>query len=444
MQRQKTIAKWIAVILLCTLCVGSYLAINAIENGKFENQNSANAQQSPVTKPTDKPTNVQPVYSVFPRENCAYQNASVAHIGGKGNDQYLASVYFADRLYVIFESDSQDYDVKQRGIHIAIFDKNTTSNQFDLLKSTQYIVDNSHKFLCASTLSNSIFLMFSTSSQTATILLNEEGKVSARNTLPLYTEATTYMHNNQLHVFASDGKQINALKLHTNLQYSTSNFVYSSTNCVIKNVVAIENEFTLSIQEKSDVKLLTFSYDYGFRVAHTQQGDFLQLLPICDDTTQSFLLASATQYGVKLSLISTGFKTKTRLIENENVISLRQQDNYVLAIGALNTYTFCTHLDLMSQEQTIIDGAEIDKSTCKTFPINGISPIVVFEDKNSAYLCIVKEQISLIFDFGKINANFEIAEYQNVITAFFECTATNAYAYQTFGLNDVFVLSIPL
>lgn len=121
MQKQKTIAKWLAVILLMTVAVACYIALSAIVGKNPDgNANVAGANEDKSQENVDNPT-IKPVYSVLPRKSETINGASVAHAGGEGEEKVLDVFYFAKKTALVFHSQSKQYDVKEKGFYIAIF-----------------------------------------------------------------------------------------------------------------------------------------------------------------------------------------------------------------------------------------------------------------------------------------------------------------------------------
>ncbi len=436
MQRQKTIAKWIGVILLTTLCIACYFIINAIEAGTLSlSQNSASAQDTQQTQTPNEEMQEQ-IYSTLPREGYTYQNASVSHVGTSDNDTYLASVVYCEKLFVFFESKGANFDVKQEGLHIAIFGKNSTSNQFDLLLSTHFIANSTSKFLCASLSPNGIFALICQDSFSTAILIDEGGKICAKNTLSAYVSAKAYLLPNQLVLFASNESAIHYVEMESNLQYEKSNFIHSTQNAQLLDVFAYGEQLFLTAQSENCALALTFSVESGFKCVYEEQNTtILQTLPISTASQQSVLIAGLSSC-VTLNLVSQNYKTASYAIESDSIY-LQQQENKIYAITSDFIYTFCTHLDLMEKAQV-----QFDCALSSVQRVAGTIDLFVASTDKVSYLYKFQEQISLIFDFEKVVSNVSAVLSQNALSIIFEGNQNLPYCYATFGLNDVFLLSI--
>lgn len=121
MHRQKTIAKWLAVILSLTIAVACYIALSAITDGKSnDNVAGANDNEYPQNQTPQPPS---PVYSVLPRKCEIIGDKNIAHFGGEAEEKMLDAFVFANKNVMVVSCDSKQYDVSETGIYLAIFDK---------------------------------------------------------------------------------------------------------------------------------------------------------------------------------------------------------------------------------------------------------------------------------------------------------------------------------
>jgi len=123
MQRQKTIAKWLSVVLLTTIAIASYILLSTI--GKSAPSDSAVAGAGNTTSQTDVPT-PPIIYSTLPRACETIDGLSVAHVGGSSQDTIIDYANFCGKTIVFFRSQSIDRDVKESGLYAAVFDSQTT------------------------------------------------------------------------------------------------------------------------------------------------------------------------------------------------------------------------------------------------------------------------------------------------------------------------------
>ena len=120
MQRQKTIAKWLVIILLCTVAVGAYIMYDALYVTKGSGADAGDAQ--PVLPPSsdEQPPHV-PVFTELPRPTQNFAGMQVAHTGGEGDDILLDAVFTSEATYLFFSSSSAEYDCRGAGLYVAVW-----------------------------------------------------------------------------------------------------------------------------------------------------------------------------------------------------------------------------------------------------------------------------------------------------------------------------------
>lgn len=120
MQRQKTVAKWLAIILLCTVAVGAYIMYDALYvdgGGQASAGADGGGNETPVPDPEPDP----PYYTTLPRVSQSYGGQKVAHAGGEGNDEFCETVFTAQSTLMFFSSDSLEFDCRGEGLYVAVF-----------------------------------------------------------------------------------------------------------------------------------------------------------------------------------------------------------------------------------------------------------------------------------------------------------------------------------
>ena len=101
MQRQKTIAKWLVIILLLTVAVGAYIIYDAVYEGASSGAAaddtrppSSDAGETPLpSDPDDEEEETPPsppYHTVLPRPTQNYAGIEVAHAGGEGDEAVKA------------------------------------------------------------------------------------------------------------------------------------------------------------------------------------------------------------------------------------------------------------------------------------------------------------------------------------------------------------------
>ena len=126
MQKQKTLAKWLAIILLSTVAVCSYVLYDVLYLEKQEDQATAdNSQGTEDTIPEDPtPPEVHiPYYTTLPRYGESIEGVRVTHFGGENNDTLLDVINFGKKCFAIFSSSSVEFDMRESGLAVAVIDE---------------------------------------------------------------------------------------------------------------------------------------------------------------------------------------------------------------------------------------------------------------------------------------------------------------------------------
>lgn len=453
MQRQKTIAKWLAIILLLTAIVACYVAFSAILNNKTPvNPDIAGADSDnkgdDVTNPSDKDDQQPaPTYSVFPRSHETVGGLTVRHVGGEANDVFLDSLYFAGSRYVIFYSASTQYDVKDCGIHIANFASDS------LLSVTQIsLADES--FVCASVVQNGILIITKNAAQTKLRLYDSACRLTAESSCGAYTSYKLYVTSSSIRLFAADDKYINALTVTNTLDVIRSNFVYPLNGCNIVYAASTTTADTVFVQLPQGIGALTFSATIGFKY-HFEMLNcrLLQVLPIAVNGKPSFALLAKCDDGVKIASVDDSLNvTANYLFKDAKTACATMGENnniYVIADGV--QAIFCSHLELQSSQALQFDDAlqalkQAAQDELTYTAVEGERGLLIVSSGLSH--CVVSlagsNASTLISLSGK---NIKTARERAVngvskLSVIFEGSSQNNFGYMCFGANDVFYVTL--
>ena len=111
MQKQKTIAKWLAVVLLLTVAIACYVALSAVLPQKTKNSDIAGANDSRPDETTEK------VYSSFPRQSQSVDGAKINNVGGSDNDSLvIRAANNLEKLNTIPVNELNTYDVVRNSV----------------------------------------------------------------------------------------------------------------------------------------------------------------------------------------------------------------------------------------------------------------------------------------------------------------------------------------
>ena len=141
MQKQKTLAKWLAIILLSTVAVCSYVLYDVLYLEKQEDQATADNGQGvedTIPEDTTQPEVHIPYYTTLPRYDETIEGVRVTHFGGESNDTLLDVINFGKKRFAIFSSSSVEFDMRESGLAVAVIDE-AVEKVFTLDKASTYI-----------------------------------------------------------------------------------------------------------------------------------------------------------------------------------------------------------------------------------------------------------------------------------------------------------------
>lgn len=441
MQKQKTIAKWLAVILLLTVAVGCYIALNAIlpngKNSSIAGANGDNDNQGNVITPTPTPTPTpQPVYTTLPRKGESINGMTVQHVGGDGEDILLDSLYQNGKRLLIFSTTSTQYDVKESGLYVAVFEK---SSLIELVK----IADDSEKYVNISQTSNGLLFITQTLSNTIFRLLSSDLKILAINTSKLYPQIALVNHGGTTKLVAHDGNFLKVIEVSSSLKLTESNFVYQSPALNVHEVIAYGEDILIFARCENDTYLLHFNQKSGFSLKNSiVNTDIVQIMPFFYNGVQMFFTLSFDDDGAQITCFSTEFEvlekttisaiTRGVLLSNDSGITLVSNEEII---------DFCAHLDILSRtkiEDTFANGQYEN--------IRGFNQafLVRYEDKTTL-LKLNDKSIESVFECNAKSDKFIVEKCAPQDSAYntaiiFTANSLNSFAYMNFGQNDVYML----
>lgn len=363
MQKQKTIAKWLAVILLLTLAVASYVALSAIMNDRDAGQNIAGAQDgndpNPET-PTDDdqtpdlpPEDIQPphipVYSQFPREAREIAGSKVLNIGGEGDDVLLDVISCYGKDMAIFSSTSEEYDVKQSGLHIATLDAGA-------LTSTTFLAADEEYLGC--TLSASGLLVLTRDADhTYLRLIGRDMSVSIKREMSRYDSYRLFTNSGILKLYVADDDGVTAYSVSRTLTLSKSNRTASIGGARVVCILPNGTSDLIFLQTESGISIYTYSTNEGF-ISQNELLNcvFRQIMPIMSDGRQTLALLASNDVGqVLFGLEMNGKQFARTPLDDVPTAAMIKSGSNLLVVSPYKLYTFCSHLELTLSSDVATD-----------------------------------------------------------------------------------------
>ena len=436
MQRQKTIAKWLSVVLLTTIAIASYILLSTI--GKNAPSDSAVAGAG-NTSQTDAPA-PPIVYSTLPRAYETVKEFSVSHVGGSKQEEVVDYVDFCGKTLVFFSSNSVDRDVKEAGLYIAVFDDKTT------LERTVKIAGNDAEYLTSSLCKNGLAVFIKNQEKTDVFLLNEGMTVSAKTTIDRYDDIINVSNAGGLYLCVND-ECMRMVKLDGALNQTTDNFVYQNGNIKVVEAFYINGKTLIFAQVANYVKILRYSQENGFICQFSQdKSTLMQVLPIVASNEQTFVALIKSQN----SLTVNSFDADLRSMQSHDLPYSQKAVMLTTDIGIEvivdgNIIRYCPHLDFLAKSE--IDNPELVQNATEYHAVSGVENYFVAKrEKGFVLLKKTGDNLTVIFECSQ-DVLPKIQAIKNVdnsmrFSLFFDCDNKEDFSYMCFGDKDVFYLSL--
>lgn len=465
MQKQKTIAKWLAVILLMTIAVACYIALSAIVGkNPSGNANVAGANDKNQEN-ADNPT-IKPVYSVLPRKSETVNGASVAHVGGEGEEKVLDVFYFAKKTALVFHSDSEQYDLKEKGIYIAIFGGET-------LEKTIKIANENAKYLSSCQTRNGVAIFTCDGAKTSVEIYDGNFNVSCENTLDAYDEIKTDYYGENIEAFCVKSGKIKRLVIDDSLRVKSDNFVFQTTAANVVQAIKYGDSTLLFLQDEQTAVGVTYDTYSGFTKRFSyDKHRILQIMPVVQSNVQCFAILFKTQNGLRLSLLSQTLNENAKYdMSGESFGALFRSENGLKILLKNRIIRLCSHLEFISEKPlsdiTVSSKNNFESSKKSLDEANGLTSQRGTISLENAYdfSCVRQEENMLVARFENFDcllkldddeiaavatfkyvenvfAETSVIEGQNKLSIFFDADSDSTSTYMCFGKTDAFFLSI--
>ena len=225
MQRQKTIAKWLVIILLVTVAVGAYIMYDALYLGG-DTAEGGSTTETPSPTPDPVPEPEPPYYTTLPRPVQNYGGIAVSHAGGEGDDVTLGTVFTAERVFLFFSSASNEFDCRGAGTYLAVFSD-------DELLSVTRIGGENAVFGGAKLTGDGVAALLSEDGAGRLLVFDDGGGVKGETELPPFTAAFPLLAEGKLAAFLSTADGLSFLTVEKGLTPSVSPFRYPA-RCEVK------------------------------------------------------------------------------------------------------------------------------------------------------------------------------------------------------------------
>lgn len=458
MQKQKTIAKWLAVILLVTVAIACYIVLDAIFiKNQNDNQNVADAKQDDTPSSEDDanmPSDIIPMepilptYSNLPRKCENIGNMQVAHVGGEGDEKVLDSLYCFGKTLIVFSSTSEQYDVKQSGIYIGVYEDMT-------LTKVVRVCDLSTTYLKGVQTSGGLLIATCNENSTVLTLYDDSFSITCQSNLPCAKSIYFSTNSQVVTAFIYDGKFLKCATLNSSLDAIVTNFMFESNNLSVESVIQYGTKTLLFCNHSEGATVLSYTQNNGF-IKHNQydKHSIEQIMPILQSGQQAFVLLMKTPKShLVISLDDTLKQNAIYTLDETQNAHLYQAENGINIVCDNSIINLCSHLDFISSTQLQIEDEngnisnEFSKEVTRFLSIENYSDFLavysqnivsLYKKSDSTFKQILSFETSEIplFIKGKNSQN------QEYIKAFFNANLQNSFAYTCFGNFDVFAICI--
>ena len=436
MQKQKTLAKWLAIILLCSVAVGSYVLYDALYLKKQSGGASADNGQGNIvdthTPETPPPPEHTPYYTTLPRESERIDNFTVTHFGGEDDDILLDVINFGKKRFALFSSNSVEFDMRQKGLSIAILG--------DGVERVTTLAEN-ESYIDGKMSSKGVAILTKNDTSGNLYFLDINGDINAEIALPYFTAGRLYLSGQNLLLFAMVNGYLNCYKIADNLTVIKSPFVIKTSYTGITEIFDIQGGQGLILNNVNGVEICTFNQNNGFTMTFQEDKlSFEQIITAGTSTDCNYILYGKLE--TKPWLYS--FDTRLQMVSSKSIngvddgVIMPYSDGFVI-VGNGSTKSYCKHLDEIGVVGNDLSFKNVVKSA---YGQNSILAIVESElGEKSMFYADGEIILSSPIELGKIVG---INSYLNGFSIFINTQSTTGVFRANFGKTDPFILDFDL
>ena len=439
MQRQKTVAKWLAVIVLLTVAVGSYILYDSFYTDLGDDHTATGGDGDATVTPPDDDAPEIPEYTTLPRAAESYRGLTVSHAGGEGADKAGAAVFFADKTVAFFSSDSLGYDCRGAGMYCAAF----TDNKVTTVSRVSDSEDD--EIPVAATLSAQGVLLVSRTAEGGGLhLFDASLRETASADIVPFDKAAFATDGTSTLLFYTDSRGLNAAVVSDGLTTEKSAYYLAGVVNEIYQVFFAGGVFVIVAHTATEgVTVITFEHNKGFNIQYGLKNHaFLQFAPIAGEDGIMFVLLTAAGDGLCLNTFDkSGSPTASAAIDNASSGAVLSDGTSLKVIAAGKVYTYCRHLDLVASASfsPVFDEMyfSVRASDGHLFGVregNDFSVYALADSSSSPLLLISGE--------GAPDGDCFAALSGDSLRVVFSTGSDKDFFYGTFGDGDVFCLSV--
>ncbi len=443
MHRQKTIAKWLAVILLMTVSIACYVTLSTLaKNESPQNSNVADANDKTNRQNNDASATQNQIYSTLPRKCESVKGATFSHFGGEGEDRLLDTFCFAGKTIVIAYCDSTSYDVKEKGIYAAIFGEQT-------LEKVVKVAGENATYLDGCQSKNGIVIFARENGKTTVKIYDENFSVSCENQFDDCEQLTAFRSDGQINAFCKRQGKIKSVAIDDDLEISTSNFVLQTDDASVKECIVYGENTLLFLQDGEAALGVVYNRNSGFKTRFSyNKHRILQVMPVSVSGTQTFVTLCRTPHGLCVYSHDANLETQAKYdVDDENCGALFRCESGVQIVCKTKRIRLCSHLEAIETAPLKIDEndfSSLENATDFACVMQEDDLFVARFQEGDLLMKFDGEKLEKIFKFNyAFNAFALTSKVDDKVktSLFFDGYASAETTYMCFGKTDVFFIS---
>ena len=247
MQKQKTLAKWLAIILLCSVAVGSYVLYDALYVDKDNNQATAvgDNDKNNAGGVTENNEDIhQPYYTILPRKAEKIDGVDTTHFGGESDDTLQGVINYADKRFCVFLSNSVEFDMREKGLSVALVEDGVE-------KVTHLTKDGT--FVDGKMSSKGVAVLTKSNEESTLFFLDTNCQIIGKITLPFFSDGKLYLSHGDLCLFAVIDGFLTMMKIQDNLTVQESPFILETNHQHIEQIFESNDGWAMITSDKTSL-----------------------------------------------------------------------------------------------------------------------------------------------------------------------------------------------
>lgn len=341
MQKQKTLAKWLAIILLCSIAVGSYVLYDALYLDKNNDQATAvgDNDKNNADGSTENNEDIhQPYYTILPRKAEKIDGIDTTHFGGESDDTLQGVINYADKRFCVFLSNSVEFDMREKGLSVALVEDGVE-------KVTHLTQDGT--FVDGKMSSKGVTVLTRSNEESTLFFLDTNCQIIGKITLPYFTDGKLYLSHGDLCLFAVIDGFLTMMKIQDNLTVQESPFILETNHQHIEQIFESNDGWAMITSDKTSLSICTFDTNNGFRQVFSQYKlSFKQIITAGTKTESNYILYGKLKGEPWLYAFDKSFNTlSSKGIGGVDDGILMPHADGLLFVGNGMTKSYCKHLD---------------------------------------------------------------------------------------------------